>query len=339
MTEVTERCAAFLSHAGWGCAERQALAGDASTRRYERLVQNGESAVLMIAPPDSGASTRDFARMATWLRERCYSPPALLAEDHVYGLLLLEDLGDALIARLIEDDPRRQPQFYSAATDFLSDLRRHSTPEFVKPLDGAALGALVALVPRWYLPGVGEAQNSAANALPEVVEAEYERISTGPLITSLRDFHSENLIWLPDRTGLARLGLLDFQDAVAAHPAYDLVSLLQDARRDVPEEIELNMVGRYVEANGEDPERFGAIYSLLGAQRALRIIGIFARLSLHRGKPRYLAHIPRVWRYLMRNLAHKSLERLAAAVSEGLPEPTPERIRRIEDQCGKHPTP
>lgn len=339
MVETEGRIAGFLSKAGWASAERRALAGDASARRYERLNRAGESAVLMVAPGGGGAGTRDFARMAAWLRARGYSAPALLAEDHACGFLLLEDLGDALIAGLVRDDPAHQADLYASATDFLTDLRRHRAPDFVVPLDGAALGALVALLPGWYLSGIGDGDIRAAKALPNLIEAEYQRLAHGPLVTSLRDFHAENLIWLPRRAGPARLGLLDFQDAVAAHPAYDLVSLLQDARRDVPEEIERSMVRRYVAANAEDPGRFGAAYALLGAQRALRIIGIFARLSMHFGKPCYLRHMPRVWRYLLRNLAHPSLERLATAVRASVPEPTPERLARIEDKCGQYPTP
>ena len=339
MSEPADLCTAFLSRAGWGGAKRRALAGDASSRRYERLTLNHGSAVLMIAASEDGASTHDFTRMAKWLLNCGYSPPTLLAEDHENGFLLLEDLGDALVARLVEDDPNLQPLMYTAAVDFLTDLRRQAAPEFVMPLDGAELGKLVKLAPRWYLPGIGAESNAAAELLPAVIEAEYERLAHAPLTTSLRDFHAENLIWLPDRSGPARLGLLDFQDAVAAHPAYDLVSLLQDARRDVPESLEAEMLRHYIESNDEDLESFGAIYALLGAQRALRIIGVFARLSMHFGKPHYLGYVPRVWRYLTRNLAHPELRHLAEIVHEGIPEPTPERIFKIEEQCGKYPTP
>lgn len=337
MTDRNTLAARFLSEAGWGAAARAPLAGDASARRYERLALNRRKAVLMDAPPSFGESTARFARMARWLSDHGYSAPEILGEDHAEGFLLLEDLGDALFARLLAADPSREAELYTAATDFLGDLHRHPAPDFIAPLDGAGLAELVALMPRWYLHGIGEAGNPAANAVPDLIRVAYERLGDGRIVTSLRDFHAENLIWLPGRSGHARLGLLDFQDAVATHPAYDLVSLLQDARRDVSEATEAAMVARHVAANALDPAAFGAIYALLGAQRALRIAGIFARLTLRDGKAHYLDYLPRVWRYLDRNLAHPALGDLARAVHEGLPAPTAERIQGIKDQCGRHP--
>lgn len=328
----------FLAQAGWAAAKRAPLAGDASARRYERLDLNGRSAVLMDAAPSRGESTDRFTRMARWLSDAGYSAPAILAEDHVAGFLLLEDLGDALFARLLAADPRREVELYSAATDFLIDLHRRPPPEFIAPLDGAGLADLVALTPLWYLPGIGAPETPASVALPDQMQAMFESLDDRAPVTSLRDFHAENLIWLPNRSGHARLGLLDFQDAVATHPAYDLVSLLQDARRDVSEATETAMIARYTSDNSLDPAHFGTIYALLGAQRALRIIGIFARLVLRDGKPHYLDYLPRVWRYLDRNLAHPALGDLARLVREALPTPTPERVQRIKDQCGRFPT-
>ncbi|WP_347311698.1 aminoglycoside phosphotransferase family protein [Defluviimonas sp. SAOS-178_SWC] len=338
MSDRTILAARFLTGAGWDTASHAPLAGDASARSYQRLTINGRAAVLMDAAPAQGESTERFARMARWLADHGYSPPALLAADHAHGFLLLEDLGDDLFARLLAADPSREAELYAAATDFLSDLHRHPAPDFVAPLDASGLAELTMLVPKWYLPGIGEPANPTAEVLPDLIGAEFARLGDGAVVTSLRDFHAENLIWLPERSGHARLGLLDFQDAVATHPAYDLVSLLQDARRDVSEMTEAAMIARYVRANGLDPAGFGAVYALLGAQRALRIAGIFARLTLRDGKPHYLAYLPRVWRHLDRNLAHPALGDLARAVHESLPAPTPERVQRIKDQCGRHPT-
>ncbi|OYX44596.1 MAG: hypothetical protein B7Z02_04625 [Rhodobacterales bacterium 32-67-9] len=339
MTDRAALASRFLADAGWNGGKRAPLAGDASARRYERIALDGRVAVLMDAAPYHGESTERFTRMAHWLTGHGYSAPDILAEDHAQGFLLLEDLGDALFARLLAADPSREAGLYMAATDFLGDLHRHPAPDFILPLDAAGLGELTELVSRWYLPGIGEAESPAADAIPELIRAAFTRLDDGRVVTSLRDFHAENLIWLPDRTGHARLGLLDFQDAVATHPAYDLVSLLQDARRDVPEMTETAMVARYVAANALDPGGFGAIYALLGAQRALRIAAIFTRLTLRDGKPHYLDYLPRVWRALERNLAHPALGDLARAVHEGLPAPTPERVQRIKDQCGQHRTP
>lgn len=339
MITRTEQETRFLTGAGWLTAARTPLAGDASARRYQRLVLDGARAVLMDAPPGHGESTGRFARMARWLRHKGYSAPDIFAEDHEAGFLLLEDLGDDLFARRIQTDPADEAGLYTAAVDFLVDLHRHPAPDFVAPLDGPALADLVSLTPKWYLPGIGAQSNAAAEALPRIVADLFTGIAAHGMVTSLRDFHAENLIWLPDRTGLGRVGLLDFQDAVAAHPAYDLVSLLQDARRDVSPALERAMVNRYIGATGTDADGVRPAYALLGAQRALRIIGVFARLTLHFGKPHYLAHMPRVWTYLQRNLAHPALGELNEAVRVGLPEPTPKRLQRMRDQCGQYPTP
>ncbi|MGB3314392.1 MAG: phosphotransferase [Albidovulum sp.] len=339
MTMRAEQEDRFLAHSGWAGAVRTPLAGDASARRYQRLFKGAERAVLMDAPPDRGEDTGRFSRMAFWLRDRSYSAPDILAEDRASGFLLLEDLGEDLFARLISANPAAEQDLYTAAVDFLIDLHRYPAAEFVAPLDGPALADLVELTPKWYLPGVGEAPNDQAGNLPRLVSDLCARIAGQGPVTGLRDFHAENLIWLPDRTGIAQVGLLDFQDAVATHPAYDLVSLLQDARRDVPLALERAMVDRYLTTTGLGAEAFGFAYALLGAQRALRIIGVFARLTLHFGKPHYLGYMPRVWGYLLRNLAHPGLAALNDAVRAGLPEPVPERMQRMMDQCGQYPTP
>lgn len=334
MTERAPVIEGFLASAGWGGAARAALAGDASARRYERLSLGGRCAVLMDAPPERGEDTARFARVGRWLHARGYSAPEILAEDHGLGLLLLEDLGDAVVARLVAADPPREAGIYAAATDFLADLHRHEPPGFAPPLDGPALGRLTAILSEWYLPGVGASPTAAADDLPALIATLHDRLGDGSVALSLRDFHSENLIWLPKRAGHARLGLLDFQDAVAAHPAYDLASLLQDARRDVPAAIEQAMIARYARARGLDHDRFVAAYSLVGAQRALRIVGVFARLALRDGKTRYLAYLPRVWAALGRNLAHPTLTDLAQLVQAGIPAPTPERAARLGGRGG-----
>ncbi|MEZ5777064.1 MAG: phosphotransferase [Paracoccaceae bacterium] len=340
MNDRNQCIARFLGRTGWDTATSEPIIGDASPRRYFRLTHGEQSAILMDAPPEAGPDvTARFSRMAFWLRSHGFSAPEILVEDHANGILIIEDLGDALIARLVVEDPLRDRELTTVATGFLADLGKFPPPDFVEKLDGPALAELVSLTPRWYLAGIGAVAPKAAHDLPKLIEREYDRLSDGRYVLSLRDFHAENLIWLPDRIGTARLGLLDFQDAVAAHPAYDLVSLLQDARRDVSDATERKMIARFTQATGVDPGTFGAIYALLGAQRALRIIGVFSRLVLHFGKPRYLDLMTRVWGYLARDLVHPELSELAALVHETLPEPTPERIERIRSQCGQFPTP
>jgi len=153
-----------------------------------------------------------------------------------------------------------------------------------------------------------------------------------------RDFHAENLLWLPNRTGVQRVGLLDFQDARTGHPAYDLVSLLKDARRDVPAKVERAMIARYVQNTNSDPRAFDAAYQLLGVQRNLRILGVFARLSLHFNKPHYVDLIPRTWAHLMQGLSHPALKKLRDQVLKDLPPPTPENLTVLKEKCASIPT-
>ena len=329
----------FLSHCGWRDAARAPLAGDASARRYWRLRRGPERAVLMDADPARGESVDRFLRIGRWLLERGYSAPAVFAEDAARGFLLLEDLGDDLVARLVAGDRRREGRLYRAITGFLADLHHHAPPDFLGAGDGAALAELVELTPKWYLPGIDADPNAAATRIAPLVAGLYAALNDAAPVLSTRDFHAENLIWLPRRSGAARIGLLDFQDAFATHPAYDLVSLLQDARRDVSAAVEVECVHHYCALKALSQSRFSAIYALLGAQRALRLIGVFARLSMHFGKPHYLGYAPRVWGYLERNLAHPALAELRDVVREGLPAPTTEGLQRIAEKCGTYPQP
>lgn len=337
MADRNATLCAFLTDAGWSTATRHVLAGDASSRRYERLEMSGQSAILMDAPPDAAANVLRFVHVAQWLADRGYSAPRILAEAAADGFLLLEDLGDDLVARLVSGDPSREAPLYSAVTDFLLDLHRHAPPEFVSPLDGPALADLTGLTAQWYLPGIGAPRSAAADDLPALIEDAYTRLDHERPVLALRDFHAENLIWLPERVGAARLGLLDFQDAVAAHPAYDLVSALQDARRDVSTHVETAERTRYARQKGLEQGRFNTIYALLGLQRSIRILGVFSRLCMAMGKDHYVDLIPRTWRYIERNAAHPELAGIARVLTAALPPPTAERLKRIKDQCGQHP--
>ncbi|MBZ4022092.1 hypothetical protein CKO11_06425 [Rhodobacter sp. TJ_12] len=322
---------AFVAGAGWGAAQRSALAGDASARRYERLHLDAQTAVLMVAAP--GVEFTRFCRIDAWLLEQGFSAPRLLASAPDLGLMLLEDFGDALLARLLRDQPAQEAAYYAAITDFLLALHQIPAPNIVPVLDGPALGDLVTLLPEWY-----PVHNSdAAAELAPLIAQLYGETDPVSSVLALRDFHAENVIWLPERSGPARLGLLDFQDAVVAHPAYDLVSALQDARRDVPPVIEAAERARYARLRGVDLDTFEFAYALLGAQRALRILGIFARLCLAMGKPGYLALMPRVWGALQRNLAHPRLSPLRDAVDAALPPPDADLIERMKRECGHHP--
>lgn len=317
--------AEFVTAAGWADARVVPLAGDASARRYFRLWADDDSAVLMDDP--SGA-TAPFVSMTRWLRGHGFAAPDLLAVDQEAGLLLVQDLGDDLVARVLERAPEVAHPIYDRITDFLVDLHRHPVPDFVVPLDGAALADQVGLFAEWYPQAVGADPQAAAAIAPMIAALHGEWAADTPAVLALRDFHAENLIWRGD----APLGLIDYQDAVACHPAYDLVSALQDARREVAPALEAACIARYLSATKLDGARFTAAYALLGAQRNLRIMGIFTRLCIRDGKPRYLDFMPRVWSYVQRDLAHPALADLAQVVN-ALPAPDAAAIERIRARC------
>ncbi len=312
--------ARLIHRAGWADARLVPLAGDASSRRYFRLIDGDRSAVLMDAAP---GTTDGYVAMTQWLRHRDFHAPEILAADQHEGLLLLENLGDDLVARVLAAEPALAPRVYDRMTDLLVALHRHQPPDFVLRLDGPELARQVGLFAEYY-PAAAGAPGFGAGIAPTVEALHGALCADAPPVLGLRDFHAENLVWRGD----APLGLLDFQDAVAVHPAYDLVSALQDARRDVAPEVEQAQIDRYIAAAGVDGARFRAAYALLGAQRNLRILGIFTRLAQREGKRRYLAFMPRVWDAIRRDLAHPALAPLAEAMA-GIPAPTPEVIERI----------
>ncbi|MCC7346092.1 MAG: tRNA (adenosine(37)-N6)-threonylcarbamoyltransferase complex ATPase subunit type 1 TsaE [Variibacter sp.] len=333
----------FMQEAGFGQAERARMQGDASTRIYDRLALAGRSAVLMIAPrrPD-GPPVKDgkpysaiahlaedvtpFVALARGLRERGFSAPAVYAADLNDGLLILEDLGtEGVVAG---EPPQPIEERYAAGVDVLVALHAQPLPDTlpvapsvtyrIPPYDIDALLIEVELLLEWYLPQqervIAEEQKEAFRAL--------WRETLAPAIAApptwiLRDYHSPNMLWLPEREGIARVGLLDFQDAVMGPAAYDVVSLLQDARIDVPVLLEDTLVTRYMKGRrlahrDFDMGQFVELYGVMGAQRATKILGIFARLAKRDGKPQYLRHQPRVWRNLRRSLAHPALAKLKA---------------------------
>jgi len=346
----------FLDAAGFAEAERRRLPGDASTRGYERLVLDGHSYILMNAPrrPD-GPPVRDgrpysaiahlaedvapFVAMALGLRARGFSAPDIFHAAVAQGLVLLEDLGDNRV--VAGDPPAPIAECYAAAVDLLAALHGQDLPDELPVLDQAVhrippydIGAFLIeaeLLLDWYLPH----RQAAISASSREVFVALWRDALQPALDAaptwvLRDFHSPNLLWLPERTGVARVGLLDFQDALMGPAEYDLASLLQDARVDVPEAMELALIGRYVRLRREadaafDAAGFARLYATMAAQRASKILGIFARLDRRDGKPQYLRHMPRIWAYLRRALAHPALAPLEAWYGTHVPEPAPGR--------------
>lgn len=348
----------FIQAAGFGAARRVALPGDASTRRYERLhMADGSTLMLMDQPPAaeslpcdpawdeatrreagwnatarlSAGRVEAFAAVAAFLRSRGLSAPEIVALDAPAGLAVLEDLGEGVFADLIARDAAPEPELYFNAIDVLARL--HAEPALaVLEADGArwtlldydalALKAGADLFVEW-MPKLEPSLDFGAEAVAEwdaLWTPIARRGAEGATAFAHRDYHAENLLWLPEREGVARVGLIDFQDAVRAHPSWDLHSLLQDARRDVSPELERAALARYFAARPEvEQEAFTADYAALATLNEARILGIFARLIFRDGKPRYRQFMPRMWRHLAANLAAPGMEGLRAWFDRHVP--------------------
>lgn len=310
-----EAAPGFLDRNGWGGAEIVPLAGDASFRRYFRVIEPGRRAVLMDAPPPH-EDPRPFIAIDEHLRGIGFSAPAIWARDLDHGLLLLEDFGDARMREVVDAAPESEGRVYADAVELLARLHRHPAAP-IAPYSRDEYQREAGLLTQWYCPAVdveADAPGYAA-AWDEALRPLYE---ANGQVTVLRDYHAENIMLIEGREGVDGLGLLDFQDALAGHPAYDLVSLLQDARRDVSPELEAEMVARY-RASAGPLDIFDHAYALLGAQRNAKIVGIFTRLWKRDGKARYLHFLPRVWGYLERDLAHPALAPVARWFDANLP--------------------
>jgi tRNA threonylcarbamoyl adenosine modification protein YjeE len=344
----------FLADAGFADAKRQRMPGDASIRSYARLIRDDGVVILMNSPrrPDGPATydgntysaavhlaedVKPFVAIDNALCARGLSAPSIHHADLDAGFLITEDFGSE---GFIEGDPPRPiAERYEAAVDVLVALHREPLPE-VLPLapqityaiptfDIDAMLVEVGLMLEWYLPDRGAEPANEMRA--EFVTAWRDLLGKAaamPKTWVMRDFHSPNLIWLGERSGISKVGIIDFQDAVLGPAAYDLVSLLQDARIDVPEQLELALLTRYIKArhaadDSFDPAGFAEIYAIMSAQRNTRLLGTFARLNRRDGKPQYLRHQPRIWTYLSRSLAHPVLSGLREWYSANVPPPVP----------------
>ena len=338
MTDRSRLAQDFLAKTEWLQANSVLLAGDASNRKYFRLSLPGNgTAVLMDAPPEKGEDVRPFIRIARYLAHAGLSAPTLLAEDEVHGFLLLEDLGDDLFARVVPENPSLETTLYEAATDALVLLHRQAPPPDLDLYDAHIMADMAALAFDWYARGTGHDYAEARQEFYAKIGSVLAEHAAECTVLIQRDYHAENLLWLPDREGVARVGLLDFQDAMLGHPAYDLVSLLQDARRDVPPEIETAMIARYVAETSTDLDAFETAYRCLGAQRNLRILGVFARLCLRDGKPGYLDLVPRVWAHLQNDLRHPALAPVSSLLASSMPVPSPELLAKLREKCATVP--
>lgn len=311
----------FLKRHGWGDAKRGRLAGDASFRKYDRLEDHRGRVVLMDAPPPQ-EDVRPFVRIARHLYALGFSVPNVLAEDAENGLLLLEDLGDDTYTRLLAKGSSER-ELYTLAVDTLIAL--HKDPKAVP--QGVAAYAMPRLLEEvgrlhtWYLPMIGGATLNprARDAYDAIWRKVLPLAWKAPTSLILFDYHIDNLLLLP-RDGTKACGLLDFQDAVSGPVTYDLMSLLEDARRDVDSAVVDDLKRHYLAAfPAMKLEDFTASYAVMAAQRHMRVIGTFARLKVRDNKPHYLVHMPRLWRYMDRCLAHPALIELRAWLDANVP--------------------
>ncbi len=305
---------AFLTSAGWGNARIEPLTGDASFRRYFRVIDAGRRAVLMDAPPPH-EDPRPFLRVARHLSAQGFAAPTILAEDLDAGLVLLEDFGDARMREMVDGGKVDEATTYAAAVALLAALHRQP-PATLPPYSRAELQREAGLFIEWYCPAAGLTVDAESyRAAWDIV---FDRIDNVASVTVLRDYHAENIMLRAGQEGHAHLGLLDFQDALVGHPAYDLVSMLQDARRDVPTIIESSMLAEYQRIAHPGPD-FAASYAIFGGQRNTKILGIFTRLWQRDGKSRYLDFLPRVWSYLERDLANPALAEVKSWFDTNVP--------------------
>jgi aminoglycoside/choline kinase family phosphotransferase len=310
----------FLARSGWQEAQRTTLAADASFRRYERVFKDGRRAVLMDAPPGK-EDIRPFIHVGEYLLNAGLSAPAIYARDTASGLLLLEDLGDDLFTRQLRQSPQKEEALYLAGADVLVALYRHAERADYNGFlayDAPLLMFEANLFAEWFMPAVMGKQEASKHIrkYKAIWQELLEKLPALRRLLVLRDYHADNLLWLPEREGVKRVGLLDFQDGVIGSPAYDMVSFLEDARRDVQPDTVRRVLAAYLEHTCIPKEDFMAAYALLGAQRNCKIVGIFTRLAVRDGKRQYLSYLPRVWDHLARDLQHPLLKPLKAWMDE-----------------------
>lgn len=328
----------YLSRSKWSGWMASDLAGDASTRRYMRLEsRDGKSLILMDAPDASKADLRRFVDIAGHLNSVGLAAPAIVDADTDLGIIVMQDFGNDLFATVLRRAPGREYELYALATDVLLELHRHppktGLPMFQTPLEPE----VSAIAYAWYMKNSAGEMAHGSIRFCDTLNRALTVHANDQSVTVLRDYHAENLVLRAEKSGLARAGLLDFQDAMAGHPAYDLVSLLTDARRDVLPETRDAVIARYLAGSGSDRQKFEAAYAVLGAQRNLRILGVFSRLCLVYGKQRYVDLIPRVWKNLLSALMHGALSDLRGIVLRDFPAPTMEHLEHLRSRCATVP--
>jgi aminoglycoside/choline kinase family phosphotransferase len=302
----------FLQDNGYSNYKRIKIPGDASFRHYERLEHPEHGTFILMDAPPATEDVKPFLKVDNILQKLKLSAPKIFAMDVTNGLLVLEDFGQARFANIFNEMPSLQPKLYRQALDVLAAIRNRGGDYDLPDYSIDVLIKESMLFAEWYLPLFKDIKGKELERIKlkfrNVLADALLKLDNTKKVLVLRDYHSENLMHLPAREGEQRVGLLDFQDALIGHPAYDIVSLLDDARRDVPRDLMQELMGYYFDLfPGIDREKFNEDYAILGAQRNLKIIGIFSRLKMRDGKEHYLSLIPRVQAYLMGNLQHPSL--------------------------------
>lgn len=324
---------AFLKSHDLGAATRTSLVADASFRRYERIKNGTHVSVLMDAPPETNLPVKIFADVTTLLQNAGISVPEIFGANFDRGFLLIEDFGNDLFANLCRSNPEMETDLYRAAIDVLLQVQKYTPCDSLPPYDLATYQRETDLALEWYYPATTGNQPSDAqfSTLRTLIKDATDAFEPFDRCTILRDFHAENLLWLPQRSGVKRVGLLDYQDALAGHPAYDVVSLLEDARRDTSAELPNEMKSYFIAQSGINEATFNQAYHTLGAQRNLKIIGLFTRLAARDGKVQYLELIERVWNHLMHDLSHPALDDLENWVAQNLPQPNASVLKKLMD--------
>ena len=304
----------FLDNSGWEGSEVAPVAGDLSARSYFRVTMPTRSAILMDAAQVS-ASIPPFLLMTDWLRKLGLSAPNVMSCDQENGLLLIEDLGQSPVSDMVSD-AERQDSVLRLCIELLLVIRNAAPPDLTQPT-AQELCDWTLLADEFY----PKARPDVLGQFREKLLPILSELSAKPATVSLRDFHADNLMWLPNRTGVARLGLLDYQDAMLTHPVYDLVSLLTDARTEIVPQVRRKFIAAYARAAGDDPDQTNLAFAALSLQRNLRILGIFHRAAKQDGKAHHLPKVPRVYAYLQEALAHPAFSALTPLLFKALPPP------------------
>lgn len=310
MTDRATQVATYIAASPWADWTVTPLDADASARRYLRLQKDAQCVIVMDADPATGQETQPFADMTRVLQNAGLCPPQIYAHDPTLGIMVISDLGAHHGASAIAANPVDAQEIYGAATDILIHLSTVTPPNLPK-MTPAIGGEMIGITTQWYAP------SDQSPAIEAAMTGALSQHCGPPDTLALRDYHLENVIWRPGKVGLNRVGLLDFQDAFITPRGYDLASLLRDVRRDVPADIAKAMIARF---NEHTPVSDAAL-ATLGAQRNLRILGVFARLALRDHKRRYLAMIPRVWSLIQSDLAHPALGPLRSLINDTIPPP------------------